>query len=330
MHEFALSRRQLLGGGLAAGVVAAAGCLGLGSDTADEAAETELTLSLTRIDGPLRDRYVDERTDPDDRWDEQALDAALSGSHYTTQHRQPFFAGPDDPAYVRQDGTYYELGSVIVDEVTETHPVLRLFEAADGTATPVDGSEDGDLPDADQRAVRIAHMAARARGNEGGFPVGLVQRGGYVYRPEAARAGSDLLVEGGPDHVTYRGTTYTVEITREEFYEPVYRPTATLVAEDPDRMEAILRAAFVGARVSEADLSADAQRIVAEARAQDYSETHPFSEPYAELLRALHERAYLDGNIQKDATVHVGEHDLIRYDDWYYDYSLRLSGDSEA
>ncbi|MFW6265487.1 MAG: SAM-dependent methyltransferase, partial [Halanaeroarchaeum sp.] len=150
-----------------------------------------------------------------------------------------FFASPDDPAYVLHEGTYYQLGSVIVDEVSETYPVLRLFETEDTTETPVDGSENGGLPEADQHAVQIAHMAARAWGNEGGFPSGLVQRGGYVYRPETARTESELLTEDGPDYVTYRETTYAVEITREEFYEAIYRPTAdpveasgTVVLED--------------------------------------------------------------------------------------------------
>jgi hypothetical protein len=226
MDEFSLSRRRLLASGLAAGLAAATGCLGLGDDTANEGTGQELGISLTRVDGRLRERYVDEREDHDDRWDEQALEAALNGERYTTQHRRPFFASPDDPAYVVDGGTYYQLGSVVVDEVTETYPVLRLFETEETTATAVDGSEDGDLPEPDQRAVRIAHMAARARGNEGGFPSGLVQRGGYVYRREAARDESVLLAGDGPEYVTTRETTYSVEIARERFHEAVYRPTA--------------------------------------------------------------------------------------------------------
>jgi hypothetical protein len=329
MDGLSLSRRRLLASGLAAGITASAGCLGFGSDTPREDSGTELRLSLTGVDGPLRDTYVHERDDPDDRWDEQALDAALNGEQYTTQLRKPFFASPDDPAYVVHEGTYYQLNAVIVDEVPETHPVLRLFEAEDAPATPVDGGEDGDLPEADQRAVEIAYFAARVRGNEGGFPAGLVQRGGYAYRNEAARDESDLLAEGGPDYVTYRDTTYEVEITREQFHEPVYRPTAEPVAEDPERIEAILRATFVGARVSQADLSTEAQRIITEARADDYTETHPFSDAYEELLRALEKRAFIDGNIRKDAGVRANENELIQYEDAYYDHSLRITDDTE-
>jgi hypothetical protein len=325
MHDFSLSRRQLLASGLAAGITVSAGCVGFGSDTANEETETELTLSLSRIDGILRNRYVHERGNPDERWDEQALDAALNDEHYTTQLRKPFFASPNDPAYVVHEGTYYQLGSVIVNESTETHPVLRSFETEDPPATPIDGSEGGELSEADQRAVRIAHMAARARGNEGGYPSGLVQRGGSVYRNEAARNESDLLRADGPDYVTYRDTTYEVAITHEQFHEPVYRPTAEPVAETPERMDTILRATFVGARVSQADLSSEAQQILLEARAENYSESYPFSDAYTELLRAIEKRAYIDGNIRKDAGVHANKKEMIQYEDTYYEYLLRFT-----
>jgi hypothetical protein len=328
MCDSSLSRRHFLAGGLAAGVAASAGCLGSGDSVLGEDTGSELTISLSRVDGPLRDKYVRESADPADHWDEQALKAALNDERDTTQLRQPFFARPDDPAYVVHEGTYYQLGSVIVDEVAETHPVLRLFEADDSAANPVDGSEDGDLPESDHRAVHIAHMAARARGSEGGYPSGLVQRGGYVYRNETAREGSDLLAEDGPTHVTYREATYEVEITRERFHEPIYRPTAEPVTDDPDRMEAILRAALVGARVREDDLSSDARRILTDADTDSYSETHPFSDAYEELLRAIDKRPYIDGNIRKDAGVGDGK-ELIQYGDTYYREYLRLDDGSD-
>jgi len=330
MHGLSLSRRHLLASGLAAAITASTGCLGIGTNTASEGSETELTLSLSRVDGSLRNRYVSERGTPDERWDEQALDAALNDERYTTQHRKPFFASPDNPAYVGYEETYYQLGSVIVGEATETHPVLRLFETENPTARPIDGSEDGELSERDQRAVEIAHMAARARGNEGGFPSGLVQRGGYVYRSEPAREESDLLAEGGPDNVTYRDTTYAVEVSHEQFHEAVYRPTAEPVTDDPERMEAILKATFVGARISQADHSSEAQQILFEAEAEDYSETHPFSDAYEELLRALDKRAYIDGNIRKDAGVHANENEMIQFEDAYYEYVLRFTGGSDT
>ncbi|WP_144903604.1 hypothetical protein [Halobellus captivus] len=330
MQDFLLSRRHLLASGLAVGITASAGCLEFGNNTPRGDTGMELTLSLTRVDEPLRNRYVHGRGDPDDRWDEQALEAALNDEQYTTQLRRPFFARPEDPAYAVHEGIYYQLNSVIVDEITETYPVLRLFESEGSTATPVDGGENGDLPESDHRAVHIAHMAARARGNEGGYPSGLVQRGGYVYRSEAARDESDLLAEGDPDHVTYRETTYEVEITHEQFYEAVYRPTAEPVTEDPDRMETILRATLVGARTSQDDLSSEVQRIITEAETDGYSETHPFSEAYEELLRAMDKRPYIDGNIRKDAGVRTNEKEMIQYGDTYYEYYLRLNGGSDG
>lgn len=330
MYDVSLSRRQLLASGLVAGISVSAGCAGFDTDTSKEESETELVLSLTQVDGPLRDRYVHERDDPDERWDKQALDAALSDEEYTTQLRKPFFAHPDDPAYVVYEDTYYQLGSVIVDEVIETHPVLRLFDTEDAPATAIDGSEDGELPEADQGAVSIAHMAARARGNEGGFPSGLVQRGGYVYRSEAARDESELLAADGPDYVTYRDTTYEVEITHEQFHEPVYRPTAEPVADDAEQMEMILMATFVGTRVSQDDLSPEGQQILTEASADDYSETHPFSDAYTELLRTLNKRAYIDGNIRKDAGVRANENEMIQYGDAYYEYFLRFTNEADT
>ncbi|ELZ46025.1 hypothetical protein C464_11820, partial [Halorubrum coriense DSM 10284] len=172
MDELAPSRRTLLAGAVAGGLGAVAGCLGDDTD-GEPGGGPELSLSLSRIDGTLRDRHVRGHDDPPDHWDEAALGAVLVGEPYTTQHRKPFFAEPDDPAYVRDEGTYYRLRSVAVDEVAETHPVLRLFEAAGEVESPVDGSEGGELPRVDQRAVRIGHFAARARGNEGGYPADL-------------------------------------------------------------------------------------------------------------------------------------------------------------
>ncbi|TKX85900.1 hypothetical protein EXE43_11255, partial [Halorubrum sp. SS5] len=266
-------------------------------------------------------------------WDEAALDAVLAGERYTTRHRRPFFATPDDPAYVLDDGTYHRLGSVVVGEVAETYPVLRLYAVDDGeTATDgdggsaVDGGEGGDLPDADRRAVRIAYFAARARGNAGGYPVGLVERGGYVYRSEAARSESALLDENGPERVAYRETTYRVEIERERFHEAVYRPTAEPVAERPERMESILRARLVGPRIDPDALSSEARRIVDRAAIEEYGETHPYSDAYAELVRALDARHFLDGDVRNDGGVGEGREELIRYGDEYYERYLRITG----
>jgi hypothetical protein len=169
-------------------------------------------------------------------------------------------------------------------------------------------------------------MAARARDNIGGAPWGIVQRGGYVFRDEAAVAASELLSEDGPTRVTYRETVYEVDVTEERFHEPVYRATVEPVADSPERLEAILRARFVDARFDREELSTDARDVLREAETADggYAETHPYSAAYEAVLRALHARAYIDGNIEKDAG---GRHEgwsTIRYDGTYFEYTLRF------
>lgn len=57
MRDLSLSRRHLLASGLAAGITAAAGCLGIDNNTPSEESGMELTLSLTRVDSPVRDRF---------------------------------------------------------------------------------------------------------------------------------------------------------------------------------------------------------------------------------------------------------------------------------
>ncbi|WP_380680891.1 hypothetical protein [Salinigranum sp. GCM10025319] len=325
------SRREFLAGGVAAVLTATTGCLedagGFGSDDAGRS----LRLTLTREDGPLRESFVVDLAETRPEWDEEAFAAALAGDDYTIQYRKPFFSTPEDPVYTRNEGTYYRLGSVVVDEATVTRPVLRLFEIDRGAdSSEPDGVDAAELPTGDERAVRVAHFAARARGNEGGAPWGLVQRGGYVYRDEDAVDESVLLADSStPDHVVYRDRVYSVEVSRERFHEPVYRATVEPVAETPERMEAILRAQFVDARFSREDLSPAAREVVRAARREGYAERHPYSTGYREVLRALHRRAYIDGNIRKDAGVDDEGRRMLRYNGVYYDYRLRfLSTDS--
>ncbi|MFW6317856.1 MAG: hypothetical protein ACOC06_05225 [Halorubrum sp.] len=330
MDDARLSRRRFAAVGVAGATVATAGCLdgtfGDGGENggSDGDGERVLRLSLSEVGARLRERYVTDHRDGDPDWPDGAFEAARNGTTLTTQYRKPFVSTPDDPTYARHDGTYYRLGSVIVGEETVSRPVLRLSEPAspdDDSPAPTSAEA---LPRIDRRAVEIAHFAARARGNEGGIPSGPVQRGGYVYRRDGAAAESDLLADDGPARVAYRETEYAVEITDEEFHEPVYRATGEGVADAPERMEAVLRAQFVGARFARDDLSADARDLLAEAETDEYRESHPFSEAYREVLRTLHERPYLDGNIRKDAGVAPNRADLLRYDGVYYDYRLRF------
>lgn len=352
MRDPTPSRRRLLLGGLTAAIGSTAGCLGdrpLGGsdDGGSDDDDRVLTLTLADEGETLREGRVTDPTETDPRWDETAFGAVREGEPYTTQYRKPFFSTPDDPTYAVHEGTYYRLGSVVVDEAETTRPVLRLFDG-DGSGGPekaggtdgTNGSTDdpaGDaadvvdadtLPAGDQRAVEIAHLAARARGNEGGVPNGLVQRGGYVYRDEAAVSASTLLEADGSERIRFRDTVYRIETARERFYEPVYRATGEPVAESSARMEAILRATLVGARLSPDGLSDDAREVLEETRYEEYAESHPFSTAYEEVLRELHERPFIDGNVTKDAFAGDRGRGLVRYGDRYYDYRLRFgSGD---
>lgn len=326
------SRRELLAGGLTVAFAGFAGCLGVFGDRndGDESSATgRLEFALHRVDGPLHEARVVSADDPPDSWADGAFEAAVADDRFTTQYRKPFFARADDPVYARHDGAYYELDSVIVDEVAETRPVLRLSfvdeDAAESSVVDADS-----LPGADRDAVRVAHMAARARGNPGGYPVGLVQRGGYVYRRPVGIDESRLLADDGPEYVRYRDRVHAVSVQRERFHEPVYRATAERLAERAERMEAILRAHFVAARFGADDVSADARELLQEAMGSErYAETHPYSDAYVEVLRAMDKRPYVDGNVRKDGGGFDGT-GMLRYDGTYYDYILHFSGPTTA
>ena len=328
-------RRQFLGALGAGALLSSAGCLGAVSDVVQSPDEQRvLQLTLSHTDGPLRETYVTNLSQTRSELDEAAFEATLNGTEYTTQSRTPFGSAPEDPVYTRHNGTYYRLGAIVVDEVETTHPVLRLTEAA-----AIDETDGGDapeavsaeqLPEVDAVAVRVAQMATRARGTSGGVPWGLVQRGGYVYRTDEAVERSDLLSDDAAAFVDYRDRRYAVEITRETFYEPVYRATAEAVATAPEEMETVLRAKFVDARFDREDRSSAAVDVVEQAAASEYTEAHPYSEAYRAVLRAIHERAYLDGNVAKDAGVEDGGRTMLRYDGGYYDYRLSFVTRSSA
>ncbi|MFB6077728.1 MAG: hypothetical protein ABEJ80_01960 [Halarchaeum sp.] len=315
MPSTRLSRRGLLAAGASA-TAALAGCNALRDDDHGR----RLRLSLVDGDDTLRESRVarlNETRNPDD---EAALDAALAGENYTTRLRKPF-GGDDGTGYAERNGTYYALDSVVVGESTVTRPVLRLRETESDAPDAVAAAS---LPAVDRDALHVAWLAARARGTVGGYPVGIVERGGYVYRGDVK--GSRLLDGDAPDAVAYRNETYAVETSRERFREPVYRANAERVADSPAGVESVLRARFLDAAVARESLSERARAILRTARRSGgYEETRPYSDAYAEVLRALDARPYLDGNVEKDAGVHTGVR-LVRYDDRYYRCRLRFLG----
>jgi hypothetical protein len=319
------NRRQFLAAGATAGLLSLAGCLGALDGDGPNDGGRRLQLVLSDAATPLRSGYVVDVDDADRPRAGEAFEAALAGESYTTRGRTPFGARPDDPTYTRHEGTYYRLGSVVVNERAVTHPVVRLTDVADaGTADAPDAAVAETFSEADQRVVHVAHMAARARGNVGGVPWGLVRRGGYVFRDDDAAAESRLVGSDAPSHVIYHDTVFELDVRRERFHEPVYRATVEPVAESPERVEAILRAKFVDARLSGGDLSAEARSILRDAQGEGYAESHPYSEPYRRVQTELGARAYLDGNVEKDAYVEDPGVGMALYDGSYYRYRLRF------
>jgi len=320
-HEF--TRRRLLGAAAGVGLAAVAGCST--RSPLEDSTERVLRLTTYREESPLHEQYVTSLNRTSSPVDDEAFAAAVEGERYTTQYRTPFGSRGRHPEFTRHDGTYYRLGSVVVGQETVTHPVLRIYEVGDPDdldAVP-DHVAQPKLPGPDQRAVQIAHMAARARDNEGGVPWGLVQRDGYVYRRESAIEASAILSSDGPTHVAYRDRIYEVRVARETFRESVYRAEVEPVAETPEEMESVLRARLVDAYVTPERLSSDARDVFRRAESDGYAETHPYSQKYEELLKALQAWPFLDGNVEKDAGVDDGTQ-LVAYGDEYYEFTLRF------
>jgi hypothetical protein len=80
--------------------------------------------------------------------------------------------------------------------------------------------------------------------------------------------------------------------------------------------------AFLAARFARDDLSEAARDVVETARTAGYGESHPDSPGNWQVLRRLHERAYRDGDVQKDAGIDDDGRRLLRYEGVYDDYWL--------
>jgi len=53
-------------------------------------------------------------------------------------------------------------------------------------------------------------------------------------------------------------------------------------------------------------------------------ESHPYSEAYRAVLKRLHERHYIKGNVRKDADAVDDGWEMVRCDGVYYDCRLRF------
>lgn len=90
-------------------------------------------------------------------------------------------------------------------------------------------------------------------------------------------------------------------------------------------METILRATLLDARISKDSLSTEEQSLMTEAISDSYSETHPYSDVYASVLKKLDHWAYLDGDIENDGRTGADpQQRYLLYDDRYFDYILRF------
>ncbi|SFR36701.1 hypothetical protein [Halogeometricum limi] len=325
MPSTEIGRRRFLAAAGTTALATLAGCSDrLATETGGDA--STLTFRVFPFDTGLRDRYVTDLNQTRVPWDEAAFAAARNDSEYTTQYVEPF--PTREPVWAEFGGTYYHLDEVVVGEEEVTHPVLRLQEerrvSEDESGAPP-AVDHGDLPQVDRKAVQVAYMAARARGNVGGVPWGLVQRGGYVYRDGEATEDSDLLADDAPSYVTFRDRVWAVELATETFHEAVYRPVAEPVAESDAEMEAVIRGTLVGARLDPESLSESEREILSDARTDGYVAEHPFPDAFVSLLKRLDERAYADGNVSKDGGADdYPRRTVVRYGDEYFEYRLRL------
>ena len=318
------SRRRLLTVGGLFMTATLGGCSQTPPFVSDDSTR-QLALSLSPLDGSLRDQFVVNPAETPPPWDEVAFNATLNGTTSTTRHR-PFPARRgNEQTYARRNGTYYHLDSHVVDEETVTHPVLRLYEVGDPESFERNPGSPSSLPEVDRRAIQIAYFAARARGNGGGVPWGLVERDGYVFRDDEAIMTSELLDESGPSYVEYRQTIYEVSVTRETFHEAIYRPDVDPVADSETAMETILRAQLLDARLAREDLSSAEQDVLRQAMGDTYRESHPYSTAFESVLKQLDKWPYLDGNVQKDAGVELDvPFGYLLYDDRYFRYTLQF------
>lgn len=110
----------------------------------------------------------------------------------------------------------------------------------------------------------------------------------------------------------------------------LHQPDVEPVTESDARLERILEAQLVDARLNPNSLTQAERRIVQQAQHDGYEASHPFPKELDSLLRKLDERAYIDGNISKDALVDADDRSVLKYGREYFDYRLRLVPGDDA
>ena len=277
------SRRAFLA---AAGVAAGTGLAGCGAvDGLSGEQRYTYTLDADRIGTSLAPPALwDPPEDPRPWTADYAanVESAVAGERPTTYGYRPV----PDGEYVERDGTYYRLAVVTTGLERIERPVLRLewVGRLDEMDDPPGRVRFPALTRLDQRAVKIAYVAARHREMGGTAPGTVVEAGGYVYRRGYEGPTSAFAPEPLHDYVEYNGTVLEVSVERREFAEPARTGVAIPVADSEAEFERALDGEMVDARLDAEALSED-QRLML--YRDGYEETTPLSADYRALLADL-------------------------------------------
>ncbi|QPV61800.1 hypothetical protein I7X12_13700 [Halosimplex litoreum] len=313
------SRREFLAAaGLAAGT-SLAGCAAVEGLSGEQ--QLTYTLDTDRIGTSLAPLALWEPPEEPRPWtaDYAAnVDAAVAGERPTTHGYRPI----PDGEYVERDDTYYRLAVVTTGLERIERPVLRLewVGRLDELDDPPGRVRLPALTRLDQRAVKIAYVAARHREVGGTAPGGAVEAGGYVYRrgyegPQSAFAPDPLH-----EHVEFNGTVLEVSVERREFAEPARTGVAIPVADSEAGFERALDGEMVDARLDPETLSEDQRPMLYR---DGYEETTPLSEDYRELIADLGLGDLLDVGTETGSRAENGLH--LALGEEYYRYGLYVN-----
>ncbi|QLH76031.1 hypothetical protein HZS55_01345 [Halosimplex rubrum] len=313
------SRREFLAAaGLAAGT-ALSGCAAVEGLSGEQ--QLTYTLDADRLGTSLAPLAMWESPEEPRPWtaDYAAnVDAAVAGERPTTHGYRPV----PDGEYVERDGTYYRLAVVTTGLERIERPVLRLgwVGRLDELEDPPDRVRFPALTRLDQRAVKIAYVAARHREMGGTAPGDVIEAGGYVYRRGYEGPQSALAPDPIHDHVEYNGSVLEVSVERREFAEPARTGVAIPVADSEAEFERALDGDMVDARLDPEALSEDQRLMLVR---DDYEETTPLSAGYRELLADLGLGDLLDAGSERGPRAENGLY--LALGEEYYRYGLYVN-----
>ncbi|ELZ27732.1 hypothetical protein C475_07420 [Halosimplex carlsbadense 2-9-1] len=314
-----LPRREFLAAAGAAAGTALSGCAAVEGLSGEQ--QLTYTLDADRVGTSLAPLALWEPPEEPRSWtaDYAAnVEAAVAGERPTTHGYRPV----PDGEYVERDGTYYRLSVVTTGLERIERPVLRLkwVGRLDELEDPPERVRFPALTRLDQRAVKIAYVAARHRQMGGTAPGGVVEAGGYVYRRGYEGSQSGLAPDPLHDHVEYNGTVLEVSVERRTFAEPARTGVATPVADSEAGFERALDGEMVDARLDPETLSEDQRLMLSR---DSYEETTPLSEGYRELLADLGLSDLLNVGTEADSRAENGLY--LALGEEYYRYGLYVN-----